>query len=161
MASSWEDTTDMQAAVDDIISTPAAATAEPSASDKEKAKAHGWEAPTPLNYEALGAKREDQEALEEAGTLHTWAHNAVKYEWNDEYGDVGPVIPELERQLFNQEYSITAGESLRVLSEFTVTQEGPTHIKHIRKVRQFGSPSSPINMLICLSSRMLGFILSC
>ena len=29
-----------------------------------------------------------------------WACNAAIYEWNDEYGDVGPKFPELEQQLF-------------------------------------------------------------
>lgn len=29
-----------------------------------------------------------------------WAGNAAVYEWNEEYGDVGPKFPELEQQLF-------------------------------------------------------------
>lgn len=29
-----------------------------------------------------------------------WAGNAAVYEWNDEYGDVGPKFPALEKQLF-------------------------------------------------------------
>ena len=31
-----------------------------------------------------------------------WAINAARYEWNDEYGDLGPKIPELEAMLFGE-----------------------------------------------------------
>lgn len=33
-----------------------------------------------------------------------WASNAKKYEWSDEYGDVGPVFRDLELQLFHGEH---------------------------------------------------------
>ena len=39
-----------------------------------------------------------------AEDLPEWAGNAAKYEWKDEYGDVGPEIPELEEMLFRNEF---------------------------------------------------------
>lgn len=39
-----------------------------------------------------------------AADLPKWAGNAAKYEWRDEYGDVGPEIPELEEMLFRSEF---------------------------------------------------------
>lgn len=32
--------------------------------------------------------------------LPTWDGNARVYQWNDEFGDVGPKFPELELDLF-------------------------------------------------------------
>lgn len=43
------------------------------------------------------------EATEQTKDVPSWASNAMKYEWSDEYGDVGPAHPELERQLFKNE----------------------------------------------------------
>ncbi len=40
-----------------------------------------------------------------------WAHNAAIYTWDDEFGDVGPKFPELERQLFGSEYHVKSGLS--------------------------------------------------
>ena len=41
-----------------------------------------------------------------------WASNAVKYEWNDEFGDVGPRHPELEKQLFRDQFTNRAGNMM-------------------------------------------------
>ena len=42
-------------------------------------------------------------ATEQTNDIPSWAANAMKYEWSDEYGDVGPAHPELEKQLFRNE----------------------------------------------------------
>ena len=47
--------------------------------------------------------REDGETTEQTKDIPSWAANAMKYEWSDEYGDVGPAHPELEKQLFKNE----------------------------------------------------------
>ena len=39
----------------------------------------------------------------------TWAARAARYEWSDDYGDVGPEDPELERMLFGGENKMQAG----------------------------------------------------
>lgn len=38
-----------------------------------------------------------------------WASNAVVYEYSDEFGDVGPAHPELEKQLFGSDVHVTTG----------------------------------------------------
>jgi ATP-dependent RNA helicase DDX3X len=38
-----------------------------------------------------------------------WSSNAAVYEWQEEFGDVGPAFPELEKQLFGSEFHVKAG----------------------------------------------------
>lgn len=38
-----------------------------------------------------------------------WANNAAVYEWDEEYGDVGPRFADLEKQLFGSEFHVKAG----------------------------------------------------
>ena len=38
-----------------------------------------------------------------------WSSNATVYEWNDEYGDVGPAFVDLEKQLFGSEFHVRQG----------------------------------------------------
>jgi ATP-dependent RNA helicase DDX3X len=38
-----------------------------------------------------------------------WSSNAAVYEWNDEYGEVGPAFPELEKQLFGSDLHVKQG----------------------------------------------------
>lgn len=40
----------------------------------------------------------------------TWAANAAKYEWDNDYGDVGPVHKELETMLFGDEHKMEQGQ---------------------------------------------------
>lgn len=56
-----------------------------------------------FNVAANPGSRDDGEATEQTKDIPSWASNAMKYEWSDEYGDVGPAHPELERQLFKNE----------------------------------------------------------
>ena len=97
---------------------------------QDSALAASWDAikPVEYNYEIYNAStheaRQDAErtAVEKKvnhdeqfiDDVPLWASNAVKYEWNDEYGDVGPAHPELERQLFQDRYQNRAGEKLDV-----------------------------------------------
>lgn len=48
-----------------------------------------------------------------------WAGNAARYEWRDEYGDIGPRNEELERQLFNVDHVSRAGHRLDRYSQTT------------------------------------------
>ena len=68
-----------------------------------RAREQGWAEPEKYNYTAYNASsREEREAVEAEHDLSDWASNAAKYEWSDEYGDVGPPHPELERLLFHE-----------------------------------------------------------
>lgn len=77
--------------------------------DNEAAKRSrdaGWAEPAKYDYDAYNATagtREERIAAEEAQNLPGWAANAQKYEWSDEYGDVGPRHEALEDMLFNNE----------------------------------------------------------
>ena len=68
-----------------------------------RAREQGWAEPEKYNYSAYNtASREEREAVEAELGLSDWASNAAKYEWKDEFGDIGPPHPELERQLFHE-----------------------------------------------------------
>lgn len=104
--------------------------------DRANALADKWDdiKKTEYNYKVYNAKtREEREAAEAemkkddikpAGGLGededgaytaevpVWASNAMKYEWSDEYGDVGPSHPLLEKQLFRDRFIARAGQKL-------------------------------------------------
>lgn len=61
-------------------------------------------APTAASNTAADSDTGDGgEVTEQTKDVPSWASNAMKYEWSDEYGDVGPPHPELEEQLFKNE----------------------------------------------------------
>lgn len=77
------------------------------------ARAKGWAAPETYDYSKYVAPTGPAAPVEQsefggepiaAEELPKWAGNAAKYEWKDEYGDVGPEIPELEEMLFRNEF---------------------------------------------------------
>ena len=65
------------------------------------ARDKGWTDPVPFVYSELTSKEH-----------RDWAGVAARYEWKDEYGDVGPAIPELEDQLFRSDMIPRAGIKL-------------------------------------------------
>lgn len=92
----------MAQALTDVTNQPV--TAEPI---EQVQTSHGlsWVKPQPYNYESATA----QGASGTADGEPTWAHKFARYEWKDEYGDVGPEIPELEQELFHNEYTSRRG----------------------------------------------------
>ncbi|KAL1843933.1 hypothetical protein VTJ49DRAFT_6876 [Mycothermus thermophilus] len=78
-----------------------------------------WVDPTPYNYAEF--------TTEKAG--HEWDANTARYEWNDEYGDVGPEFPALELQLFGDPSTRgKKGIDFSKITEIQVIQEGPARI---------------------------------
>jgi ATP-dependent RNA helicase DDX3X len=70
----------------------------------------GWAAPEAYDYATYNMTTKelhDESAV--GGAAKDWASNSARYEWNDEYGDVGPAVPELERQLFGSEEHVRTG----------------------------------------------------
>lgn len=99
----WEPkgTENDQADVSNTGSTPAVAEYVPrNAEAAEEARKQGWVAPQPYDYE----KYENKDAA--AGE---WAGVAARYEWKDEYGEVGPRDPQLENELFHGEFTTRVG----------------------------------------------------
>jgi ATP-dependent RNA helicase DDX3X len=83
---------------------------------------HGWVEKTSYDYETYnktGKELKDEAAASapvEVDESHVmgvdrgaWASSAAIYEWNEEYGDVGPAFLALEEQLFRGEDRMRAG----------------------------------------------------
>ena len=74
-----------------------------------------WVPREAYDYRVYNAQtREERELLEadEKLVLPDWAANAQKYEWSDEYGDIGPEHPDLEKQLFGGDFLVRRGQEL-------------------------------------------------
>lgn len=83
----------------------------------QAAREAGWVAPQAYNYDTAMAKHGDTaqpSAVEQVDVedMPSWMHNAVKYEWKEDYGDVGPEVPELEAQLFKSDSRTRTGQFL-------------------------------------------------
>ncbi|KZF20464.1 DEAD/DEAH box RNA helicase [Xylona heveae TC161] len=117
-------------------------------------KPSGWVEKSGYNYAAYNAStREEREAAQSSGATEdgpAWAANAVKYEWSDEYGDVGPAHPELEKQLFQDENIMRIGNDILNIQEIEVTQEGEMRIRPVRKFEDAGlHPIMLQNVSLC------------
>jgi ATP-dependent RNA helicase DDX3X len=66
------------------------------------AREKGWVEPQEFDYDAYNATGKAA-AAREVGQSE-WAHSAEKYEWKEEYGDVGPPSAALEAQLFQSNF---------------------------------------------------------
>lgn len=77
----------------------------------QRSRDAGWVEPEKYDYDAYNAnpKEPGEAPLDPAFELPTWAANAIKYEWKDEYGDVGPAHPELEAMLFGKDNRVIEG----------------------------------------------------
>ena len=103
--------------------------------DKEAALRHakekGWTEPVPYNYSTTGSQDATEDAFSHPEAA--WLSDAVRYEWSDDYGEVGPANPDLEQNLFYSEKLVKAGALIKAY-EFEVTLEGPIHIHPVRDV---------------------------
>ena len=67
-----------------------------------------WVKPQAFDYDTYNADPKAQRTAAPAGgaeaaeeeNVPTWAANAIKYEWNGQFGDVGPEHEDLEKMLF-------------------------------------------------------------
>lgn len=96
-------TDDMQGALDDISNDAIPKNAEAVAFAREK----GWAEPSSYDYEEYGKVAKDATMVDP--TLPMWAHNAQKYEWKEDYGEVGPRNEELEQMLYHGEFITRQG----------------------------------------------------
>jgi ATP-dependent RNA helicase DDX3X len=97
---------------------------------KDKAQEAGWVGTIPVNYNVQQSNREDE--------LAAYAASSAVYEWDDEYGDVGPEVPQLEEQLFNNAFRLRQGKHMANL-QLEVTVEGPNKIHPVRSVSSHSS----------------------
>lgn len=101
------------------------ATNQNHAADVERARAAGWTETTAFDYQAFERS---------GGNDIDWHGLARVYEWKDEYGDVAPRVPELEKELFGGEFQMRTGNHLHNL-ELDSCVEGSQRIERINDVR--------------------------
>ncbi|KAI6851553.1 DEAD/DEAH box RNA helicase [Hortaea werneckii] len=95
----------------------------------EKARAAGWSETTAFDY---------TEFQRQGGSSADWQGTAAVYEWKDEYGDVGPSIPELEIVLFGGHHQMRRGEHMGNFATATITIHGPETLKRIKSFEDAG-----------------------
>ena len=75
-----------------------------------------WVERSGFNYGVYNAKNREErdQALKQVYTndVPIWAALAAKYEWKEEYGDVAPRIPELEDELYKNEFINRQGKEM-------------------------------------------------
>ncbi|KAJ5816331.1 DEAD/DEAH box RNA helicase [Penicillium robsamsonii] len=109
-------------------------------SAKQVAREKGWTDPVPFEYAELANSKDHRD----------WAGVAVRYEWKDEYGDVGPAVPELEEQLFRGDLITRPGAKLDELNSYEVNIESPNEIKAVTEWVNFGlHPVMLENIRLC------------
>ncbi|KIW25120.1 uncharacterized protein PV07_10784 [Cladophialophora immunda] len=157
MASSF-DTAEVASALADI--TPAngvePTTGPPKNEEAIKlARESGWVEPKANNYTSrapttvLNSDQVQVEAAaeEEAGAedlavsqhaTSNWSHDAAKYEWKEEYGDVGPRDERLEKDLFRGEHINRAGIKFENLTAVKVTVESETRVNPVSSFKDAG-----------------------
>jgi ATP-dependent RNA helicase DDX3X len=109
LAMSAYDTSTMNEALPDVTYPPPNGNG---ALSHQQLRDAGWVERQAFNYDHLMAKPSEAAppaAATDGNQAPDWAHNAAKYEWSEEYGDVGPKIPQLEDQLFRSEFLNRAG----------------------------------------------------
>jgi hypothetical protein len=120
----------------DMTPLAGALTEAETAAFRERAREAGWVDNQPVDY----AVRQSSHDTDMTNYL---THSAV-YEWNDEYGDVGPEVPDLEQQLFGGDFRVRQGQHMDKL-QFEVTVEGPDKLQPARSVSTL-LPSLPLHI---------------
>lgn len=147
----------------------------------ERVKEANWGAPEGFDYVKYNAGPRDKTAsASESDQLHgissNWGANAAKYEWDDDFGDVGPEHDVLKQMLFGDEHKMEQGEEFsKLVTPFTcqrwlalLTWPGSPRLPSPSRARQRSSPllrylnhySRLRAMLTCssISLKMLAFI---
>jgi len=130
------DTTEMSSALEAISEATRKQPVGAPASKEEaiaKAREHKWVEPQKYDYSIYNKQAADTNTDTAQSRQHEWASSAGKYEWNDEYGDVGPRVPELEKQLFNNELRMKHGDNFNAF-QFQVLVEGPVKPDPVMRV---------------------------
>lgn len=92
----------------------------PAGPPRDEAKAQlarekGWVEQQPFKYDAAIPPPDAPSDinLPSGDEIPGWMHRARKYEWSDEYGDIGPEVPELEKELFGSELKLKKGYNFK------------------------------------------------
>jgi ATP-dependent RNA helicase DDX3X len=90
---------------------------EVGAAQTKNPQEHGWVPKTDYDYstymkstkELAEAEAAAKESAAPGVEVGGWASNAAIYDWDDDFGDVGPRHPELEKQLFGSDNHVRMG----------------------------------------------------
>ncbi|KAL8714153.1 MAG: hypothetical protein Q9220_001882 [cf. Caloplaca sp. 1 TL-2023] len=88
--------------------------------------------------EDTASKWGDRKAIDDYETAPSWAANATRYEWSDDFGDVGPEDKDLEAMLFHADEKMEVGENLQKLTDIAVTLESEIGFQPIVKFDDAG-----------------------
>ncbi|KAI9740077.1 MAG: hypothetical protein M1818_004828 [Claussenomyces sp. TS43310] len=126
-----------------MSSTEAEGAANPDksgAAETRDPQAAGWVVKQAYDYTSYNKtpKELSEEAASSGIVRPGWAANAAKYEWEDEYGDIGPVVPELEATLFGSEHHVRHGIDFARIAEIQVVQEGSIRPDPVRSFDDAG-----------------------
>ncbi|PYH93406.1 DEAD/DEAH box RNA helicase [Aspergillus ellipticus CBS 707.79] len=99
------------------------------------AREKGWVAPEGYDYDKYNSTVPPLVKPEGGGDelIPEWAAKAAKYEWKDEFGDVGPQNSELEEMLFRNEFINRTGLKIGNLQNIEVVAESrdrPSPVKN-------------------------------
>ncbi|KAF2817475.1 DEAD-domain-containing protein [Mytilinidion resinicola] len=109
----------------------------------ERAKQHGWAEPIPYNYSTA------EQSIGNAGPEPVWLSDSAKYEWTDEFGDVGPANASLEAELYHGEFIMKEGINVQAY-KFDVDVNGPQKIHPVRDFDDAGlHPVMRENVRLC------------
>ena len=100
-------------ALTDVTNTMAAAQIQGNSAAVDRVRNAQWTGRQKFDYETYNADTREKRAALPAADVPTWAANAVKYEWSDEYGDIGPEFKELEDALFGDDTKTRKGDRYR------------------------------------------------
>ena len=89
--------------------------------------------PIPFNYQPAQDETADNVPTSSDAK---WLSDAVIYQWDDDFGDVGAPNPELEKMLFEDANLQRVGEAMKALS-YEVETQGPEKIHPVRDVSVF------------------------
>ena len=78
----------------------------------KEAREKGWAEPPKYDYEMLQRASKPTEENVDAN-VPEWAANAIKYEWKEDYGDLGPEHPQLEEILFRDAHKMKRGNEIQ------------------------------------------------
>ena len=126
-----------------VTETQAAAPNKELAENLVKLREKGWITPVPFKYDTVkDQSAPDAPTVTAPGAEPDWLGGAAIYQWDDEFGDIGPENPALEEELFRGENLMKAGGAIKAL-DFDVKVEGGTG-----RVAPFRDVGSTLPLLI-------------
>ncbi|KAI4275520.1 MAG: hypothetical protein LQ337_003163 [Flavoplaca oasis] len=72
-----------------------------------------------------------RKTIDDYSAVPAWAANATRYEWSEDFGDVGPEDKDLEKMLFQAEDKMEVGDQLKKLTDITVNIESEISINPV------------------------------